>query len=348
MAPSYRHFYNFQALSPIKDQNPTYQPPLPTSDPAFPILAIAVLSIMGTAFLLVSYYIFVSKCCSSNWHQLNLLRQISFFRARREEDTFIALSPTMWNHGLDESVIREIPTVQFKREGDERSVYGCVVCLNEFQEHDMLRVLPNCSHAFHLDCVDIWLQSNANCPLCRTSISGTTRYPVNQIIAPSSSPQDSQQYTDSLTGGDEDFVVIELGGEDGDALLPHRQPERDNSREVLMQMQPRGQSPRKLDQKSGSLKSRKRQHLSIMGDECIDVRQKDDQFLIQPIRRSFSLDSAVDRQLYLSVQAIVQQNRHPGEMNTTEESSDRVRRSLFPFRHGRRPSNAVLPVEFDL
>ncbi|KAK6259966.1 zinc finger protein [Theobroma cacao] len=343
MAPNYRHFHNlgFQSLSPIKDQkNQTSQPPLPTSDPAFPILAIAVLSIMGTAFLLVSYYIFVSRCCGSNWHQLNLLRRISLFRARQEEDTFIAFSPMMWNRGLDESVIREIPTFQFKREGDERSIYGCVVCLNEFQEHDMLRVLPNCGHAFHLDCIDIWLQSSANCPLCRTSISGTTRYPINQIIAPSSSPQDSQPYTDSLMGGDEDFVVIELGGEDGGDLLPHRQQERDNSREELMQLQPRAQSPKKLEQKPGSLKSRKRHHVSIMGDECIDVRQKDDQFSIQPIRRSFSLDSAVDRKLFLSVQAIVQRNRHPGEINTTEECSNGARRSLFPFGHGRRPRNA--------
>ncbi|OMP09750.1 Zinc finger, RING-type [Corchorus olitorius] len=350
MAPNSKHFQNlgFQTLSPIKDQqNPTYQPPLPTSDPAFPILAIAVLSIMGTAFLLVSYYIFVSKCCSSNWfNQLNLLRRISLFRARQDEDTFIALSPTMWiNRGLDESVIRDIPTFQFKREGDERSIYGCVVCLNEFQEHDMLRVLPNCSHAFHLDCIDIWLQSNANCPLCRTSISGVNRYPINQIIAPSSSPQDSHPYTDSLIGGDEDFVVIELGGDDEGALLPQRQQDqRDNSRQALMQLQPKN-----MEQKPGNyLKSRKRHHLSIMGDECIHVRQKDDQFSIQPIRRSFSLDSAVDRQLYLSVQAIVQQNRLPRETNPTEECSNRSRRSLFPFGNSQRARNAVLPIEFDL
>ncbi|KAH1081434.1 hypothetical protein J1N35_021195 [Gossypium stocksii] len=341
MAPD--HSLRFQALSFIKyQQNLTYQPPLPTSDPAFPILTIVVLSIMGTAFLLVGYYIFVSKCCSSNWYQLNLLSRISLFRGRQEEDTFIALSPAMWNRGLDESVIREIPTFQFKREGDdETSVYGCVVCLNEFQQHDMLRVLPKCSHAFHLDCIDIWLQSNANCPLCRTSISGDTRYPINQIIAPSSSPQDSLPYTDSLMGGDEDFVVIELGEDDGDALLQYRQQERDNSRESLMQFQSRGQSPRKVEQKPGKLKSRRRHHLSVMGDECIDVRQKDEDFSIQPIRRSFSLDSAVDRQLYQSVQAIVQQNTHPGGITTTEECSNRCRTFLFPFEHGPRPRNAA-------
>ncbi|KAL5860077.1 hypothetical protein ACOSQ4_001373 [Xanthoceras sorbifolium] len=348
MAPNNKHFYKLvsQALAPIKNQqNFSNQPPMPTSDTAFPILAVAVLSIMGTVFLLVGYNVFVSKCCK-NWHQINLLRRFSALRARQYEESFIAFSPTMWNRGLDDSIIRDIPTFQFKREGEDRSIYRCVVCLNEFQEQDMLRVLPKCSHAFHLDCIDIWLQSNANCPLCRTSISGTTRYPINQIIAPRSSPQGSQPYTESLIGGDEDFVVIELGGEDREGSLPDRQHERANSGEILVQ--PRSQSPKTLDQKHGSLKSKKRHHVSIMGDECIDIREKDNQFCIQPIRRSFSLDSAADRQLYLTVQAIVQQNRHRRKVSTNEECSTRVRRSFFPFGHGRGSRNAVLPIECEL
>ncbi|KAK0582271.1 hypothetical protein LWI29_023630 [Acer saccharum] len=352
MAPNHRHLYDLgsQALSsPIKNQQSfTNQPPMPpTSDFAFPILAVAVLSIMGTVFLLVGYYVFVSKCCN-NWHQINLLRRFSTLRARQYEESFIAFSPTMWNRGLDDSIIRDIPTFQFKREGQDISIYGCVVCLNEFQEQDMLRVLPKCSHAFHLDCIDIWLQSNANCPLCRTSISGTTRYPVDQIIAPRSSPQGSQPYTDSLIGGDEDFVVIELGREDGEGSLPDRQHERDNSGEVLVQPRARSHSPKTLEQKHGDLKPKKRHHVSIMGDECIDIRKKDNQFCIQPIRRSFSLDSAADRQLYLTVQAIVQQNGHSRKVNTNEEFSNRVRRSFFPFGHGRGPRNALLPIECEI
>ncbi|KAJ4726863.1 putative Ring finger protein [Melia azedarach] len=345
MASNYRHLYNLgdQALPPLRNQEMlTSQSSLSDTESAFPILAIAVLSIMSTAFLLVSYYFFVSKCCN-NWRRVNLLRRFSVSRARHNEEPFIAFSPTAWNRGLDESVIRDIPTFQFKREGEERSIYGCVVCLNEFQEQDMLRVLPNCGHAFHLDCIDIWLQSNANCPLCRTSISGTTRYPIDQIIAPRSSPQGSQQYADSLIGGDEDFVVIELGGVE-EVMFSHRQQEREHSAEVLEQS--RNQSPKKLEQKIGKSKPKKRQHVSIMGDECIHVREKDDQFSIHPIRRSFSLDSAADRQLYLTVQAIVQQNGHRGEVNTNEECSSRIRRSFFPFRQGRGSRNAVLPVEF--
>lgn len=327
--------------------NPIYQPALPAAESAFPILAIAVLCIMATAFLLVSYYIFVTKCCS-NWHQDHLRRWFSVLQARQNEDPFIAFSPTMWNHGLDESVIREIPTFQFKREGDQGRGVCCVVCLNEFQEQDMLRVLPKCSHAFHLDCIDIWLQSNANCPLCRSSISGTSRYRIDHIVAPSSSPQDSQLLSSSLTGSDEDFVVIELGGEDG-ITLPQRQQERNNSLEdPVLQQQPRSHSPRKLEKKPGNLKARKFHRVSIMGDECIDIRKKDDQFCIQPIRRSFSMDSAADQQLYLTVQAIIQQNRNQSEDSTSEDCDSRGRRSFFPFRNCRGSRNAILPTECEL
>lgn len=350
MEPNYKHVYNLgpQPLPPIKIL--ANQLPHPTSDSAFPILAIAVLSIMAIAFLLASYYILVTKCCS-NWHQLNLLRRFSVLQAQQNEDSFIVFSPTMWNRGLHESIIRGIPTFQFKGgEVENRSVFGCVVCLNEFQVHDTLRVLPNCSHAFHLDCIDIWLQSNANCPLCRTSISGTIRCPIDHIIAPSSSPQasDDQLFSNSLMGSDEDFVVIELGEEEDHVLFPQRQQERNDSGEVLVQTKGL-QSPRKVEHKVGKAKLRKCHHGSIMGDECIDVREKDDQFSIQPIRRSFSWDSAADRQLYLTVQAIINQQSKPNsEVSTSGVSDSRVRRSFFPFRQGRVSKNAVLPTECDL
>ncbi|KAF5738923.1 RING/U-box superfamily protein [Tripterygium wilfordii] len=347
MAPNDTHFHGglgFHALSSTKNQeNPSNQHSSPTSEQAFPVLVIVVLSILGTAFLFVA---FVVKYCS-NWHQVNPLRWFSLWRARDDEEPFIALSPTMWNHGLDDSEIREIPTAQFssRKEGEHRSIYGCVVCLAEFQEQDMLRVLPSCSHAFHLACIDIWLQSNGNCPLCRTSISGTSRNPVDHIIAPSSSPQDSQPLTESLMGGDEDFVVIELGGEHAGIQLPQRQQIQDIPSEVPEQ--PTRQLPAKMEHKRGCLKPSIHHRVSILGDECIDTRKKDNEFSISPIRRSFSLDSAADQQLYLTVQTVIQQSRHLSNNCSPEESSNRIRRSFFPFVHGRGSRNAVLPVELD-
>lgn len=343
------HFPNHEseALVSIQNhENPIYQPSSPASDTAFPILAIAVLSIMATAFLLVSYYILVIKCCLS-WQHLGLLRRFSTSQAQQQEDPLMEYSPEFLNRGLDESLIHQIPTFLFRRGESEEGFHGCVVCLNEFQEHDMLRVLPNCSHAFHLDCIDIWLQSNANCPLCRSSISGTTRHRNEPIIAPSSSPQDPRPFSEAFVGSDEDFVVMELAGGGGDrgVILPPRQQDRVDSREVLVQS--RGPSPTKLQQKLEHKKSRKFHYVSSMGDECIDVRENDDQFSIQPIRRSFSMDSAADPQLCLTVQEIIRhKNRPVSEVSTSQEYDGRVRRSFFSFGQGRGSKSAVLPFEF--
>ncbi|CAL5389655.1 unnamed protein product [Camellia sinensis] len=43
----------------------------------------------------------------------------------------------------------------------------CAVCLSEFDEGETVRVLPECSHCFHVLCIDSWLRSNPSCPLCR-------------------------------------------------------------------------------------------------------------------------------------------------------------------------------------
>ncbi|KAG5514565.1 hypothetical protein RHGRI_035837 [Rhododendron griersonianum] len=334
MVPLHKHMiYNHesQPLPPIK--NPQTQPPLlPTShNSSFPILPIAILCIFATAFLLVIYYILLAKCCFT-WQQLDPLRRFSLPRRPPPpptDDPLAANSPS--SHGLDEFLIREIPTFQYRKiqsRDREEFIYKCIVCLSEFQEQDVLRVLPKCGHGFHLDCIDIWLQSNANCPLCRTSISGETRCLIDRIVAPNSSPQEP---FDALLGGDDDFVVIEL---------TNGIRERSEQREV----------GRKFDEliKIGNVKKQgKFRRVSIMGDECIDaMREKDDRFCVQPMRRSFSLDSAADPHVYLAVQEIIRQSESQSEVRSRGESSSRGRRQFFPFGNGRGSRSAVLPVEF--
>ncbi|XVE65854.1 hypothetical protein DITRI_Ditri08aG0032700 [Diplodiscus trichospermus] len=335
-----------QALSPITSPgNSILGPPSRSSDTSFPIIAIAIIGILATAFLLVSYYIFVIKCCL-NWHRIDLLRRFSLSR-RRPEDPLMAYSPAMENRGLDESVIRSIPIFQFKKGGNkrdfgERSFCECAVCLNEFQEDEKLRIIPNCSHVFHIDCIDVWLQNNANCPLCRTSISSTSQFPADQMIAPSSTPQDPNPYGENVISGDEDFVVIELGNHSSTDQILLGAQERLNSGELSTRsISP---SPRKLEQRIVQKKARKFHKGTSMGDECIDIRDKDDQFAIQPIRRSISMDSSADRQLYLAVQEAIRQNRQVSEVSPIEGCSNRVRRSFFSFGHNRGSKTAVLPV----
>jgi hypothetical protein len=41
----------------------------------------------------------------------------------------------------------------------------CVICRDEKEPGDLLRLLP-CGHAWHVRCVDAWLLIDARCPLC--------------------------------------------------------------------------------------------------------------------------------------------------------------------------------------
>lgn len=74
--------------------------------------------------------------------------------------------------GLDESTIGAIATWAYKADegvlGASRS--DCAVCLSEFRDGELLRLLPKCDHAFHMGCVDTWLRSHVNCPLCRAPV----------------------------------------------------------------------------------------------------------------------------------------------------------------------------------
>ncbi|KAK2637589.1 hypothetical protein Ddye_032381, partial [Dipteronia dyeriana] len=47
--------------------------------------------------------------------------------------------------------------------GDDRT---CAICLCEFEEGEELRTLPECLHSYHVPCIDMWLHSHSNCPMC--------------------------------------------------------------------------------------------------------------------------------------------------------------------------------------
>ncbi|CAH2033623.1 unnamed protein product [Thlaspi arvense] len=87
--------------------------------------------------------------------------------------------PGNWNNvrqtarGLDESVIETFPTFRYStvktlRIGKE--ALECPVCLNEFEDDETLRLIPQCCHVFHPGCIDAWLRSQATCPLCRADL----------------------------------------------------------------------------------------------------------------------------------------------------------------------------------
>ncbi|KAI6702534.1 hypothetical protein NL676_011670 [Syzygium grande] len=75
--------------------------------------------------------------------------------------------------GLDPSVINSYPKFAFSREGVGGGGVGssttCSICLCEYKDAEMLRMMPECRHFFHLLCLDAWLKLNGSCPVCRNS-----------------------------------------------------------------------------------------------------------------------------------------------------------------------------------
>ncbi|CAN6216693.1 unnamed protein product [Urochloa humidicola] len=51
--------------------------------------------------------------------------------------------------------------------GRRAAAVECVVCLQELEDGDVVRVLPPCRHFFHGRCIDAWLCAHSSCPVCR-------------------------------------------------------------------------------------------------------------------------------------------------------------------------------------
>ncbi|GMI71767.1 Arabidopsis Toxicos en Levadura 29 [Hibiscus trionum] len=77
------------------------------------------------------------------------------------------------SNGLDPELVQSFPTFYFSNVKEfRREKYGleCAICLGEFEDDDLLRLLPICCHVFHKQCVDLWLESNKTCPVCRREL----------------------------------------------------------------------------------------------------------------------------------------------------------------------------------
>ncbi|KAL6205429.1 PREDICTED: E3 ubiquitin-protein ligase ATL6-like [Fragaria vesca subsp. vesca] len=74
-------------------------------------------------------------------------------------------------NGIEQSAITNLPLQSFSdlisRMEESAPEIECAICISEFSPEEMLRLLPNCNHAFHAHCIDIWLASHRTCPICR-------------------------------------------------------------------------------------------------------------------------------------------------------------------------------------
>lgn len=72
-----------------------------------------------------------------------------------------------------------------EEEGDD-----CAVCLSRIEAWHIVRELDNCEHAFHVGCLDSWIdQGGETCPVCRAQLVSGAR----EVVGHGKDPWRSQR-----------------------------------------------------------------------------------------------------------------------------------------------------------
>ncbi|OAY76003.1 RING-H2 finger protein ATL52 [Ananas comosus] len=115
--------------------------------------------------------------------------------------------------GLDDATIASIPVAAHRGGGGD-----CSVCLGEFRDGELVRLLPKCAHPFHLSCIDTWLRAHVSCPLCRSLVvdpSTAADPPIASIPTPiaaaaaAAESDPTQSDPDDEEASQEEEVVVE-------------------------------------------------------------------------------------------------------------------------------------------
>ncbi|KAK6912743.1 Zinc finger, RING-type [Dillenia turbinata] len=125
-------------------------------NPLHPSIAVVV-SVLSVMFSLTFVLIAYARFCHRN--PPHLLGQ--------QQDLQELLRSRARFSGIDKTMIASLPFFRFSSLKGIKEGLECAVCLSKFEDNEILRLLPKCRHAFHMLCIDQWLESHSTCPLCR-------------------------------------------------------------------------------------------------------------------------------------------------------------------------------------
>ncbi|KAK8950993.1 RING-H2 finger protein ATL60 [Platanthera zijinensis] len=132
------------------------------------VMVFAVFLLMLIIFILI-IYVYTRRDLSirSNarrrrWRRSSEMRVRFFISAGNTQ------APTT-TVGLESSVLSSLPVAVY-RASDFKESLECAVCLTDLADGEKFRLLPICSHGFHLECIDMWFHSHNTCPICRCPV----------------------------------------------------------------------------------------------------------------------------------------------------------------------------------
>lgn len=136
------------------------------SGPNFSPLIITIIVILATTLLVVTFYTIFTKYCRRRRRTASSA-DVEANRDQTPRDQWRVASSA----GAEDPVVKNIKVFKYKKGDGVVEGSECSVCLGEFQDGESLRLLPKCSHAFHLHCINTWLKSQPSCPICRANVA---------------------------------------------------------------------------------------------------------------------------------------------------------------------------------
>ncbi|XVE88158.1 hypothetical protein DITRI_Ditri19aG0045800 [Diplodiscus trichospermus] len=140
------------------------------------IMLAAIASLLGVVIIIILLHLYARYLIRRQERR----RRAALYALRTQiapiDETSINERPP--KSGLDPLVIASLPTFTYKLTSgqvDHDEPTECSVCLGTIAEESTVRVLPNCKHMFHVECIDTWLGSHTTCPICRTVAEPTVR-----------------------------------------------------------------------------------------------------------------------------------------------------------------------------
>ncbi|KAK3037827.1 hypothetical protein RJ639_031868 [Escallonia herrerae] len=126
-------------------------------------LTVAIIGIFAATTMLIAYH-----CAAAGWWN----QQVFTTRWQRTQVPVANFEDVQIS--IDTSITELLPLCKYTKDiGSVSKTQGgtCAVCLCEFEDGEAVRVLPECLHPFHVPCIDMWLYSHSNCPLCRADMT---------------------------------------------------------------------------------------------------------------------------------------------------------------------------------
>lgn len=175
-------------IQPIIKQNlAPFSPPTSTQKPNTSLVfARNVVIVLGGVLFICVLLHFVVRYYMKKKRSLNSDNESLRFQETSDQNEDVVVSYerqlqqlfNLHDSGLDQAFIDALPVFMYKELLGLKEPFDCAVCLCEFAQSDKLRLLPLCSHAFHIHCIDTWLLSNSSCPLCRDTLFTHGESPV--------------------------------------------------------------------------------------------------------------------------------------------------------------------------